>query len=346
MNVGQAKALARRWAAEEAGRLPGFDGALYAGSVNWLPDDAELPPVSDIDIWMVVAGSDESRVSGKLRHRDVILDIVYVPGGLLRSPERILGDYHMAGMFRTPNVILDPSGWLTGLQAAVSRGYARRPWVQQRCGQARDKVLRYIRSLNESEPLHDQVTAWLFATGVLTHVLLAAGLKNPTVRRRYVAAHELLAEYGRLDFYETLLEVLGCARMSRDRAKHHLDALVGAFDAATAAIRTPFPFSSDISDVARPIAIDGSRDLIEAGCHREAVFWIVATHARCEKVLHDDAPAEVRERHARTFRELLGDLGIESSAGLRRRAEEVAELLPRVWTVAEEIMSANPGIEE
>jgi hypothetical protein len=62
------------------------------------------------------------------------------------------------------------------------------------------------------------VTAWLFATGVTTHVLLVAGLKNPTVRQRYVATRELLADYGRVDFYETLLELLGCAQMSRARA--------------------------------------------------------------------------------------------------------------------------------
>ena len=45
------------------------------------------------------------------------------------------------------------------------------------------------------------------------------------------------------------------------------------------------PAASDVDVVvitpaARPIAIDGSRELIEAGAHREAVFWIVATFAR------------------------------------------------------------------
>ncbi|MBI3971586.1 MAG: hypothetical protein HY332_09890 [Chloroflexi bacterium] len=60
--------------------------------------------------------------------------------------------------------------------------------------------------------------------GVTTYVLLAAGLKNPTVRKRYVAARELLAEYGRLDFHEPFLALLGCAEMDRERVEHHLGA--------------------------------------------------------------------------------------------------------------------------
>ena len=94
----------------------------------------------------------------------------------------------------------------------LARDYAKRQRVYRRCEDARDKVLRHLRSLNESQPFHDQVTAWLFRTGVTTHVLLVAGRQNPTVRPRYEAVQDLLADYGRLDFYETLL---GCAQMSR-----------------------------------------------------------------------------------------------------------------------------------
>ncbi|MFK4066636.1 hypothetical protein [Streptomyces sp. NPDC029674] len=37
------------------------------------------------------------------------------------------------------------------------------------------------------------MAAWLFPTGVTCHVLLAAALRNPTVRLRYPAACEALA---------------------------------------------------------------------------------------------------------------------------------------------------------
>ena len=346
MLVKDAKTIARQWVLERASEAPGFFGAFYAGSTNWLPDDAILPPTSDLDLWVVLDDPTPPEKLGKLRYQGALLEVSYLPRDQLGSPESILGDYHMAGSFRAPSIIADPSGQLTRLQVAVSKDYARRRWVRKRCEHARDRVLRNLQALSESEPFHDHVASWLFATGVTTHVLLVAGLKNPTVRRRYLAVRELLADYGRLDFYEALLELLGCAQMSRVRAEHHLAALADAFDAAKLVIRTPFFFAADISDTARPIAIDGSRELIESGYHREAIFWMVATYSRCQKVFHHDAPVELRDRHSPGYRQLLGDLGITSFADLQQRGEQIKSFLPRVWEVAEAIMAANPGIED
>jgi hypothetical protein len=73
-------------------------------------------------------------------------------------------------------------------------------------------------------------------------------------------------------FYPSLLELLGCARMERGQAERHLAALAAAFDAAKGVIATPFFFAADLTDAARPIAIDGSQDLIARGDHREAIF--------------------------------------------------------------------------
>jgi hypothetical protein len=345
MLVKDAKDVARQWVIEKASKAPGFYGAFYAGSTNWLPDDAALPATSDLDVWVVLADPNPPDKLGKLIYRNVLLEISYMPKDRLQSPDLILGDYHMAGSFRTPSIILDPSGQLTTLQAAVSKAYARRQWVRTRCEDARRNVLRHLRSLNESDPFHDQVTAWLFATGVTTHVLLVAGLLNPTVRRRYLAARELLAQYRLLDFYPTLLELLGCAQISRARVEQHLAALTDVFDVAKTVVKTPFFFASDISDIARPIAIDGSRELIERGYHREAIFWMVATYSRCQKVLCHDAPVKVQERFSPGYRQLLGDLGITSFADLQQRSEQVKEFLPRLWEVTEAILAANPGIE-
>jgi hypothetical protein len=155
----------------------------------------------------------------------------------------------------------------------------------------------------------------------------------------------LLAGYGRLDFYEPLLALLGCEHMSTAQVNVHLDTLAGAYDDASNVITSPFFFASDITPLARPVAIDGSRELIMRGEHREAVFWIVATHARCLKVLHQDAPVSLFERHMPGFRDLLSDLGIAGTADLLVRADDVRAFLPRVWEVAIEIMDHNPRIE-
>jgi hypothetical protein len=346
MLVKAAKAIARQWVIEEGSRTPGFSGAFYAGSTNWLADDAVPPATSDLDLWVVLADPNPPEKLGTFVYRDVLLEVSYTSRDQLGSPESILGDYHMAVCFLSPGIIADHSGQLSILQAAVAMDYARHGWVVQRCQDANNRILRNLRSLSEAQPFHDQVTSWLFATGVTTHVLLVAGLKNPTVRRRYVAARELLADYGRLDFYEPLLELLGCAQMSQATADRHLAALADVFDLAKAFVKTPFPFAADLSHIARPIAIDGSRELIERGDQREAVFWMVATYARCLKVLYSDAPAELRDRYNPGFRQLVGDLGIASFADLERRCDQVKGFLPRLWEVAEAIIAANPGIED
>jgi hypothetical protein len=346
MIVKDAKEAARQWVIEEACEIPGFYGALYAGSTNWLPDEDVFLPTSDVDVWVVLADPGPPAKLGKFIYRDAILEVSYLTNDQLRSSDQILGDYHIAGSFRTPSIIADPSGRLTELQAVVSRDFAKRQWVYRRCEHAKNRVLRNLKSLNESEPFHDQVTARLCATGVTTHVLLVAGLRNPTVRQRYAAVRELLADYGRIDFYEALLKLLGCTRMSRESVAQHLTALTDVFDAAKAVVKTPFPFASDISDIARPITIDGSWDLVERGYHLEAMFWMVATYSRCQKVLYHDAPADMQDRFSPGYRRLLGDLGITSFADLQQRKEQIEVLLPRVWEVAEAIMAANPRIED
>ena len=345
MQVQQAKEIARQWVREEGVKTPGFAGAFFHGSVNWLTDDADLPASSDLDVMIVLDGPVPSHKLGKFVHSNVLMEVSYLPGAEVQSSEQVLANYPLAGSFRTPGVIADPSGHLTDLQIAVARDYAKRSWVRKRIEGAISNIRRFLEPQDESSPLHDQVNAWSFAAGVTTHVLLVAGLKNPTVRTRYLTVKELLTEY-RLDaFYESLLEMLGCAHMSRKRAERHLAALTEAFDTAATALKTLYRFAADISESGRRVTIDGSREMIEQGNHREAIFWMLATYSRCQWVLAQDAPIETQERFSIGYRRLLADLGIISFTDLRRRCVQVRESLPAIWAVAEIILAANPEIE-
>ena len=89
------------------------------------------------------------------------------------------------------------------------------------------------------------------------------------------------------------------------------------------------PFAADLTPAARPVAIDGSRELVDGGNHREAVFWVVATAARCQAALNALAPALAAERE-RAFRALVADLtGLRSPTDvLTRRASLLADLAP------------------
>ena len=345
MRIKQARDAAREWVIEEASRLPGIHGAYTCGSTNWLPDDGELRTTSDFDIVIVLSDPNQARKRGKFLFRDSLFDVSYLSDVQLQSPDLVLGDYHLAPSFRTTKILFDPSGHLTALLAAVRRNFAKRQWVRARCIHARNKVLEYLHSIDEQGPLHDQVIAWLFAAGITTHVLLTAGLRNPTVRLRYPAVRRLLADYGHLEFHEALLELLGSARLSPGRVGHHLATLTDIFDLAKDTIKTAFSFAADISASARPIAIDGSLELIERGYHREAMFWIAVTHSRCQQVILNDAPNEMTDAFKDSYQELAGALRVASSAEIRQRCAAVERMLPHVWDLAEAIMAANQEIE-
>ncbi len=342
----EAREIARGWAAETFGADPDVRGAFLHGSATWLGDDAVIPAASDVDVVVVTDAPIPPAPRGKVDVGGILLDVSSLSSAGLVSPGHVLGQYHLAGSFRRPSVVHDRDGWLTGLNAAVSREFAQRRWVERRVAHADERVRANLRALDRSAPFHELVTSWLFAAGVTTHMLLVAGLRNPTVRTRYVAVGDLLAGYGMPEVLPFLLGLLGCADMGRERALLQLDALGAAFDDAAGAIRTPFFFASDISARARPIAIGGSRALIAQGRHREAVFWLVATFARCMAVFAADAPPVMAQRHEPGFRRLAADLGIATEDDLRRGGERIAAALPRIREIASAIVDANPEIDD
>jgi hypothetical protein len=129
--------------------------------------------------------------------------------------------------------------------------------------------------------------------------------------------------------------------MNRTTVERHLASLEGAFDEAAGVVRTPYAFASDISAAARPISIDGSRDLIDQGYHREAVFWLVATYGRCLHILHQDGTPEQYARHQLGLEGLLADLGIHEPDELERRSGRVLARAPGIWDTAEAILAIN-----
>ncbi|MFC5651945.1 hypothetical protein ACFPYJ_23060 [Paenibacillus solisilvae] len=344
MKVGSARSAAAEWVTHHASREAGFQGAYFSGSTIGLPDDAEMSAASDIDVVIVIADDEPPLKLGKFIYRDTLVEATYLSMSQLASVEEVLTSYHLAGSFRVNTIIADPTGYLQSLQTQVARQFADLEWVRRRCENVRLKIENGLRAIDTSAPLHDLVNSWLFPTGVTTHVLLVAALRNPTVRLRYLAARDVLKEYGHDALYLDLLKLLGCANLNPQRVEYHLNALSRTFDAAAAAAKTPFFFSTDITAAARPVAIDGSRDLIQSGCHREAIFWIIATFARCHKILAADAPADLQHSLTPAFEEAIADLGITSADTLTHRAEEVIQFLPRLWETTESILFSNPSI--
>ena len=338
-----ARKAARTWVEETARAMPGYRAAFLAGSTTSLPDDAIVPPWSDTDIVVVIDGKAPAK-AGKFRSGGALLEGTFLARASLADPEAVLGSYHAANALATGAILDDPSGWLAGLQSTVRLEFPRRHRVEARCASVRAAVETGLARLSDTGSLAERTQGWVFPTGVMTHILLVAGLHNPTVRRRYETVRELLQAHGRLDLHERLLELLGCRDMDRETVERHLDTVTRLFDAAAPVRADSYRFSSDITAVARSISIDGSRDMIARGFHRESVFWLIVTGSRAlQKLQHGLGPVA-----AASFEDgctdLLSDLGIVRFGDFVERREQALALLPEVWEAAQDIMDATAEI--
>lgn len=340
-----ARQAAREWIEETARSMPGYRAALLAGSITSLPDAAIVPPWSDTDVMVVIDGEAPAK-AGKFRLNGALLEGTYLSAAALADPELVLGSYHAANAVATGAILDDPGGWLAGIQAAVRAEFPRRRRVEARCAIARAGVERGFAAIDGTGSLAVQAQSWVFPTGVMTHVLLVAGLRNPTVRRRYETVRELLAEHNRLDLHERLLELLGCHQMDPRTVERHLQNVTRLFDVAAPVRADSYRFSSDITAIARPISLDGSQDMIDRGFHREAAFWLVVTGSRAlQKIQHGPGPAAAAPApYEDEFADLLGDLGIGMFEDVLVRCDDALALLPDVWDTAIGIMDATPAI--
>ncbi|MBV9581171.1 MAG: hypothetical protein JO057_21525 [Chloroflexi bacterium] len=344
MRVDYARFVATHWVREHVTEQPEFIGAYFTGSTIDMPAYAELPSTSDVDVKLVTASDEPTTKLGKFRYRGILLEVSHLSANQLASADDVLSSMHLASSFRgkaeASTIIADPTGFLRSLEDQVSPRFARPEWVRRRCEHASQTIADYLGAIDLTEIWPEQVTRWLFGTSLTSVVPALAALRTPTVRRRYLLAREVLTAYGYDDSYEQLLDLLGCGDLTPGVTWDAVDALAWTFDAADAVARTPNRFRSDISAAARPVAIDGSRELIRSGHHREAVFWIVATFARAHSILAVDAP-NLHIQHLPAFNSFLAELGIRSTGDLRSRRAAVLAFLPHLRNVAEAILSSR-----
>ncbi len=342
VTVGQARDAAREWITTNGPTFVGYRGAYLAGSTCWLPPETILAPGTDIDVMVV---GDETPQRGKFIRDGVLLEISRVSRAEVCSPEAILADYHLAPSFQSGAILDDPTGELARLQACVQEAYASREWVNRRLDMVKHRIVTGLDALHPDAPFHQQVMGWIFPTAVTAHLLLVAALRNPTIRKRYVAAKAVLTDYRLDDRYPALLDLIGCATISRETAQHALRAVAAVFDATSAVISpdSPLPYATDLHPESRPIAIDGMQELIDTGLHREAIFWLVVTHTRCLTALAADAPDQLC-RWSPGLVALTSELGLSSFTDIRARATVAKAQVPAWRALADEIVARNPEI--
>jgi hypothetical protein len=337
-----AKKIAEEWVREIASKDPAFRGAFFSGSIITLAPDAELPPTSDVDVLIVVDAAKPPPKLGKILYHDVILEITFVPLTELADVEHVASTFYLAPCFARDEIVVDPTGRLRELHDAVAATFTQPSQILRRCESVLARMEDGLNTFDNGAPWSDQILRWLFPASLSAVVVLVAGGENPTVRSRYVAAKKLLYRYAMTSAYEGLLEILGCHRTSRGAVQHHFDALIPIFDAAARVGLTALPYSSDITPIARPVAIDGTQAMIDAGHHREAIFWLLATYSRCLKIFEVASvrdPAILYRCHLHTATSDL--LNIDDSFELARRREQAIAFLPTLRRLTSDIVNAT-----
>ncbi|MGC4892795.1 hypothetical protein [Micromonospora sp. DT31] len=203
MRVGAARAVAVDWVRERMRADPSVEGAFFSGSTVGMLDEAVLPSSSDVDV-LLVRRSPGVKV-GKFVRRGVLLEVSEVTWADLGGPEDVLGSWVFAPMFRTDGVIADPTGRLAALRGPVAAGFADAAWVRRRCAGVRRRIEGGLREFDVSAPVAQQVLAWAFPTSLVAVWPAVAALADPTVRRRYVRAGQVLERFGFADRFAELL---------------------------------------------------------------------------------------------------------------------------------------------
>ncbi len=338
MNIKDAREIAAHWLEENSSKFDGFVGGYLSGSAAWGDPGAEFRPGSDVDLFVVIDGQSLPNRLGKILVNGVILEINFIGWNTISDPDKILADYHLAGAFVCDGLLVDPDGRIANIRHAVASKFADPNRILQRCLHAKNRAKSFISQFKQHTDLHDKVTCLFFGAGVCAHMILVADQSNPTIRRRYVEMRATLRLYGKLDFHERLMNSLGSARWTKQTANQLLQDVASSFDLACSVIRSPYQFESDMTKAARPIAIDGSVEIIEAGIPGEAAFWLVAIAARSRAVVaKDGTTVQLREVDVGFWR-LLAHLGIPDAIAMNERAIQIEADIEECWSVCENIV--------
>jgi hypothetical protein len=344
MTVANAKRAARDWVHEHAAEVPGLWGAIFGGSINWLPEDTELGACSDIDLWHLIKGPiDPGLRQRKIIHEGLLLEPAYIPFDVITDAKTSLGNWWCGCHLAVPSVIHDPSGQLTAIQREVAEHFAEPAWIRRRC-QTMASMIRsnYVPRMTTGQPSADQCCAFFFAVNEICHIPIVASLKPPTVRRGGEVFTELARSLGQEPVSQLRFELLGSAGMSREDVEGMLGESTVAWDRAVQVRRAPLSFGEwDLCPAARPHVIGGARDLIDRGYHREAALWILYTHWLARAVLEIEASEEWRRRFQEPYARLLVSLGIGSPGGFAQKTHLIEELLARTMTLAESIIEGT-----
>src|SRR5215218_4803419 len=130
--VSEVTQIVQEWVDLHARHRPNFVGAYLWGGITAMPPDAPFPLYRDVDVVVVVPqGAQEDTV--EVFYRGLLLEVIALDLRAHQDAEAILANPSQGPNLATTQILADPTGLLTPLQATVAAGYGRRRWVAARC---------------------------------------------------------------------------------------------------------------------------------------------------------------------------------------------------------------------
>ena len=343
MNVGQVIELAKEWVEIYGSQIPGFCGAHLMGGLNYMPKDAPFPSYRDVDMNILSRDTQNTEVYD-VSYKGLMVEYGAAPIEDYQSPERVLANPSLASNLAVNSILSDPIGRLAPLQKAVEFEYSHRKWVVARCDSAKDSAENSINGLRQANSPFDAYPHLSELIVSLSGLIAFAGLKPPTHRRSLVLAKKVLESYGQADLHEEILAGYGSIHMGKAEVQAYLLDCVAAFDKAVEVTRTPFPFQFKLHPHVKPYFIEGSREMIEEGYHREAVPWIAAGTLISAYAIQLDAPEDEKPPFLAAAYKLLSALRLTSPEDIELRVQQAKALTERACKVADFIVNENSEI--
>lgn len=290
-------------------------GAFIGGSAATSDPAMPYSPTSDIDCYLVVMGEPPATKIGKIVIEGVLLDISWISWHQIEAAptDAVIGSLLNLGI-----VVDDAEDRLQRAQRDIRKTFAHPTAVTLRLEDMKGRIRGGLKADSSDRSNPEQVMNWLFPATLTTHLPLVQHCVPLTVRKRFVAAKRVMST----EAYEELLALYGFADVEQDQAQRWLDltADILAENADLAQASSRF-WASDL--LAPEIAIGGSQELINAGLHREALYWIIATSARC-LTLRADAEVGASSFEAE-FNHMLAELRLLTHAERSIRSDHILQ---------------------
>lgn len=171
-----------------------------------------------------------------------------------------------------------------------------------------------------------------------------ANLKPPTHRRCLILTRQLLEQHGQLELHEEILRLLGYHHLTREHVEGYWQSAAEAFDRAAEVALTPVQFGFKLRPHIRPYIVDGAWEMLDAGYHREAMFWIGGFLVIANGAIQADASPAERPYFQAKVDALLVDLGLNNMSGMAARVQWARAIADQVFKLADEMVGNAPDI--